>query len=154
MLDPDRIEAKTDFERARIERMRQVRTDLGELILERLKRLPTTVRIAMEDGGEIVLVHGSPADPAEGMAHDMSDDELLALVADDPADIIVCGMTHVPFDRTVGGVRILNVGSVGEAPDGEVGTFAHATIIETSARGVVVEPLVVPVAKRQSASVS
>lgn len=152
LLDPDRIEAKTDFEKKRLERMRQVRTELGDLILERLKRLPTVVRMALEDGGELVLVHGSPADPAEPMEHDMEDEELLARVADDPADIIVCGMTHVPFDRTVGGVRILNVGSIGEAPDGEAGTFAHATIIETSSTGVVVVPLVVPTFSTSRAS--
>jgi predicted phosphodiesterase len=88
------------------------------------------------------------------MEHDMTDDELLARVADDPADIIVCGMTHVPFDRTVSGVRILNVGSVGEAPDGEPGTFAHATIIETSSTGVHVEPLIVPIPKLSTSSAS
>lgn len=152
LLDPDTIEAKTDFERKRVERMRAVRTELGELILERLKRLPTIVRMALEDGNELVLVHGSPADPAEAMSHEMTDDELLALVADDPADVIVCGMTHVPFDRTVVGVRILNVGSVGEAPDGEPGTFAHATILETSATGMVVTPLVVPTLSTSRAS--
>ena len=152
LLDPERIEAKTDFEKNRLERMRQVRTELGDVILERLKRLPTIVRMALEDGGELVLVHGSPADPAEPMEHDMEDEELLARVADDPADVIVCGMTHVPFDRTVGGVRILNVGSVGEAPDGEPGTFAHATMIETSPVGLVVEPLVIPIFSTSRAS--
>ena len=153
MLDPERIEAKTDFERKRLERKRQVRAELGDLILERLKRLPSQVRIALEDGSEIVLVHGSPADPAEPMAHDMSDEELLALVKDDPADIIVCGMTHVPFDRTVSGVRILNVGSVGEAPDDEPGRFAHATMIETSSTGpIIVEPFVIPTFSTSRAS--
>lgn len=153
-LDPEKIVAKTDFEKKRLERMKQVRTELGDIILERLKRLPPTVRIAMEDGREIVLVHGSPADPAEPMEHDMTDEELLAHVADDPADIVVCGMTHVPFDRSVSGVRILNVGSVGEAPDGEPGTFAHATILETSASGVHVEPLVVRIPKLSTSSAS
>lgn len=157
LLDPEKIAPKTDFEKQRIERMREVRAELGDLILERLKRLPTIVRMALEDGNELVLVHGSPSDPAEAMAHDMTDEELLALVADDPADVIVCGMTHVPFDRTVsfgdgGGVRILNVGSVGEAPDGEPGTFAHATILETSSTGITVDPLVVPTLSTSRAS--
>jgi predicted phosphodiesterase len=147
-LDPDRLQPKSENERHRLERMRQTRADLGELILERLKRLPTTARMTIEDGSELLVVHGSPADPDEAMSHDMSDEELGALLGDDPADIVVCGMTHVPFDRTVAGVRILNVGSVGEAPD--QGSFAHATIIETRPSGIVVEPLVVrlaPVAK-------
>ena len=96
--------------------MGEVQDELGELILERLKRLPTHVRIPLEDGRELLLVHGSPTDPAEAMTHDMSEDEIDALIGDDPADIIVCGMSHVPFDRTVVDVRVVNVGSVGEAP--------------------------------------
>jgi hypothetical protein len=80
--------------------------------------LPTTVRLPLDDGGEVVLVHGSPSDPTEPITHDMSDEEISALLGDDPADVVVCGGSHVPFDRTVSGVRIINVGSVGEAPSG------------------------------------
>jgi hypothetical protein len=32
--------------------------------------------------------------------------------------VVVCGGSHVAFDRTVSGARIINVGSVGEAPQG------------------------------------
>lgn len=143
-LDPDEIVAQTEHERRRLERVREVRAELGDVILERIRRLPTHVRVPLEDGRELLLVHGSPHDPAEGMSHDMSDEELLALVGDDPADVVVCGMTHVPFDRTVADVRIVNVGSVGEAPDGNLGAFAHAAFIESSPSGIVVEPMTVP----------
>jgi hypothetical protein len=48
----------------------------------------------------------------------------------------------------IGGVRIVNVGSVGEAPGGDGtnrrGRFAHATWIESTSRGVHVEPITVP----------
>jgi predicted phosphodiesterase len=89
-----------------------------------------------------LLVHGSPTDPGEAMSHDLEDEELMALVGDDPADVIVCGMSHVPFDRTVSDVRIINVGSVGEAP-GEP-PVAHATWIDVTTSGVSVEQFVVP----------
>jgi diadenosine tetraphosphatase ApaH/serine/threonine PP2A family protein phosphatase len=145
-LDPDEIAPRSDHERARIDRMRDVQEELGELILERLKRLPTHVRIPLEDGRELLLVHGSPADPAEAITHDMSDDEVDALLGDDPADIVVCGMSHVPFDRAIADVRIVNVGSVGEAPGGGRGShrFAHATWIESTPQGVTVEQISVP----------
>ena len=123
--------------------MREVRGELGELILERLRRLPSHVRIPLEDGGELLLVHGSPADPGEVLTHDMSDEELNALLGDDPADIVVCGMSHVPFDRMVGDVRIINVGSVGEAP-GEP-RVAHATWITSLPSGVEVEQVAIPI---------
>jgi predicted phosphodiesterase len=142
-LDPAALQARTEHERERLERMRACRDALGDLILQRIRRLPTHERIPLEDGGELVLVHGSPADPAEELTHDMSDLELNTLLGDDPADLVVCGASHVPFDRTVGDVRIVNVGSVGEAP-GAGPRVAHATWIESTPRGVFVEPIVVP----------
>jgi predicted phosphodiesterase len=146
-IDPKDLNPRNDHEQRMIERMRSARSELGDLILERLKRLPTHVRIPLEDGGELLLVHGSPADPGEAITHDMTDDEIMALVADDPADVIVCGMSHVPFDRTVGDLRIINVGSVGEAPSGAHGpesSFAHATWIESTPTALIVEPITVP----------
>jgi predicted phosphodiesterase len=142
-LDPDGLQPQTDAERLRLDRMRKTRTALGELILERLRRLPLRVRVPLEDGTELVLVHGSPSDPAEPMTHDMTDGEINALLGDDPADVVVCGASHVPFDRTVGGVRVVNVGSVGDAPTSEGPRIAHATWIESTPRGVEVQQTVI-----------
>jgi predicted phosphodiesterase len=127
------LRAKTAHEQARLARLAEVRTELGELILARLARLPETVRLPLDDGSELVLVHGSPADPLEPLSHDMSDEEIGALLGDDPADLVVCGGSHVPFDRMVSGVRVINVGSVGEAPRGHA-PFPHAdaTLIEVA----------------------
>ncbi|MBC7858370.1 MAG: metallophosphoesterase, partial [Burkholderiaceae bacterium] len=71
---------------------------------------------------------------------------------DDPADLVICGGSHVPFDRTVSGVRIINVGSVGEAPTaGRSDAHADATLIEVRKEKdgfeIVVEQLVVPLGK-------
>lgn len=151
-LDPAKIDPSTpgfgEHEKKMIERMKGVRAELGDLVLERLRRLPTQVRFPLEDGGELLLVHGSPLDPSEAMSQDMSDEELSALIGDDPADVVVCGMSHVPFDRMIGHVRVVNVGSVGEAPDNvaprEAPLVAHATWIESRPSGLHVEPIVIP----------
>lgn len=153
-LDPNALRPRSEHERAMVDRMKAVRSEFGDLILERIKRLPTQVRVPLEDGGELLLVHGSPSDPAEAMTFDMPDDELNALLGDDPADVVVCGMSHTPFHRTIGDVHIINVGSIGEAPDGlRTGpTFpdgprplvAHATWIESTPRGITVEQITVP----------
>ncbi len=143
-LDPKEIHATTEHEHRMLERMGVVRAELGDLILNRLKRLPTHHRIPLEDGGELLLVHGSPADPGEALTHDMSDEEINALLADDPADVVVCGMSHVPFDRQIGDVRVINVGSVGEAPTTDGQAFAHATWIDSTPGGLVVEAITVP----------
>jgi len=148
-IDPDGLNARSDFERARLRRLRETRTELGELILARLAKLPTSVRIPIEGARQLQLVHGSPRDPSEPLTHELDDEEIAMLLGDDPADVVVCGGSHVPFDRTIGRTRIVNVGSVGEAPDG---CFAHATFIETSASGLVVEQLAVPLARPLAAS--
>jgi predicted phosphodiesterase len=142
-LDPAALHPRSEHERARLNRMRATRAALGDLILERIRRLPTHTRLPLEDGGELLLVHGSPADPGEALTHDMSDEEINAIIGDDPADVIVCGASHVPFDRRVGGVRIINVGSVGEAPCAG-SRIAHGTWIESTPRGLEVEPIIVP----------
>jgi predicted phosphodiesterase len=142
-IDPAGLTPRSDHERERLDRMKAAREALGELILQRIRRLPTHQRVPLEDGGELLLVHGSPADPGEALTHDMTDAEMNALIADDTADIVVCGASHLPFDRLVGGVRIVNVGSVGEAP-GVGPRVAHATWIESTPRGLHVEQIVVP----------
>jgi predicted phosphodiesterase len=170
-LDLGAVRARSEHERTRLDRLTQVRAEIGELILARLARLPQTYRLPLDDGSELLLVHGSPADPMEPLSHDMSDEEISALLGDDPADVVICGGSHVPFDRTVSGVRVINVGSVGEAPSGAHigGLHADATLIEirgsfegekpvsgrrpTPAEGaaggfeIVVEQLVVPLGK-------
>lgn len=153
-LDPGSITPRSERERSMVERMKAVRAELGDLICERIRRLPTHHRIPLEDGGELLLVHGSPLDPAEALTFDMTDDEVDALLGDDPGDVVVCGMSHTPFHRMVGDVHIVNVGSVGEAPDGlaqppsyvegERPLVAHATWIESTPQGIVVEPITVP----------
>ncbi len=134
-IDPGKLAAASPSERARIERLKQVHHELGELIIARLGKLPTSATLPLESGHSLLVVHGSPADPSEPFSFDMTDDEVIALLGDSPGDIIVCGGSHVPFDREVADVRIVNVGSVGEAPGGGV---AHATIVTTSQIGVAV----------------
>jgi putative phosphoesterase len=136
-LDPGSLEPRDDAERTRVERLYALHDELGELIVARLARLQQTARLHLESGHEMVVVHGSPRDPTTAMSVDMDDDELNALVADDPADVVVCGASHVPFVRALGDVRIVNVGSVGEAPGG---AFANAAIIDSTPTGVNIEP--------------
>jgi predicted phosphodiesterase len=158
-LDPEGLQATSEHEEKMVARMRDVQGQLGELILQRVRRLPTHERIPLEDGGELVLVHGSPLDPGEALTFDMTDEEIDALLGDDPADIVVCGMSHVPFDRMVGEVRVVNVGSVGEAPDGGASitgrrsTIAHATWIESTPAGITVEQVVIPIGTAERAVV-
>lgn len=135
-LDPDSLVAQNSAQRARLQRLMEFHDEIGELIVARLARLKSEARLPLESGHEMHVVHGSPSDPTEPMSFDMSDDELNALLGDSAGDVVVCGASHVPFQRQIGDVRIVNVGSVGESP---AGPYANATIIESSPLGVTVD---------------
>jgi hypothetical protein len=139
-IDPEKLTATTGQERERIQRFRQIQIELGELIITRLGKLPAVSRLPIESGHTLLVVHGSPADPSEALTDDMTDDEMLALLGDEPGDIIVCGGSHVPFERHVADVHVINAGSVGEAPGGK---HAHGVIVTTGAVGVATQFLVV-----------
>lgn len=135
-LDPDSMKPENDVHRERLERFLRTREAVGELVLKYLERLPDSLRIPLIDGREIVVVHGSPADPTIEIGHDLGDEELMALIADDPADIVACGGSHVPFQREIEGVRVLGLGSVGQSPEGGV---AHYAIVTPRMEGTIVE---------------
>ena len=80
--------------------------------------------IAIEVGGlgRVVLCHGSPRSDEEIMTARTPDARLRELLAGVDADVVVCGHTHMPFDRMIESVRIINPGSVG-MPYGEPGAF-------------------------------
>lgn len=135
-VSPENLRPTDEAQAAMARRFEQTRERLGQLALKYVERLPEKLRLPMMDGSEIVMVHGSPADPSIELSHDLEDDEMYALLGGDPADIVVCGASHVPFQRDFEDVRVVNVGSVGQAPEG--GT-AHYTVITPRMDGMVIE---------------
>jgi diadenosine tetraphosphatase ApaH/serine/threonine PP2A family protein phosphatase len=56
------------------------------------------------------------------MTIETPEERLRELLAGVDADVVVCGHTHMPFERAVGSVRVVNPGSVG-MPYGNAGAF-------------------------------
>jgi putative phosphoesterase len=81
-----------------------------------------TVELRVDGLGRVLFCHGSPRSDEEMMTSQTPDARLRELTAGVEAGVVVCGHTHMPFDRTVGGVRVVNPGSVG-MPYGEPGAF-------------------------------
>lgn len=135
-VDAKKLRPADEAEARKAERFATTQRALGELVQKRLSQLPRELRIPMIDGRELLIVHGSPKDAFEPMSHDMSDEELLLMLDDDPADIVAAGGTHVPFTQVIGDVQVVNVGSVGESPEGRV---AHYTIIRPRMDGAEIE---------------
>jgi putative phosphoesterase len=85
-----------------------------------------TLSIEVDGLGRVLFCHGSPRSDEEMMTSETPDERLKELTAGVDAAMVVCGHTHMPFDRMAGAVRVINPGSVG-MPYGEPG--AHWALL-------------------------
>jgi diadenosine tetraphosphatase ApaH/serine/threonine PP2A family protein phosphatase len=74
---------------------------------------PLTARLAVPAIGDIVFCHATPRNDTEIFTRNTAESRLLPIVTAVNAAVIVCGHTHMQFDRNVGSTRIVNAGSVG-----------------------------------------
>jgi predicted phosphodiesterase len=61
----------------------------------------------------VLYCHATPRNDVDVFTVRTPEEQIAALFADVDADIVVCGHTHMQFDRTIAGKRVLNSGSVG-----------------------------------------
>lgn len=83
-----------------------------------LRSLPREIRFEA-DGKRYLLVHGSPRRINEYLYQDKPDATFARIAAGANADVIGCGHTHWPYDKTVGNTRFINDGSAGKPKDGD-----------------------------------
>ena len=77
--------------------------------------LPEQVELDVEGVGRVLFCHGSPRSDEEMILKTTPDEWLREMLAGVQADLVVCGHTHMQFDRSVDGQRVVNAGSVGLA---------------------------------------
>jgi putative phosphoesterase len=90
--------------------------------VERLAAWPDAQRLAVDGLGAVLFCHATPRNDTEIFTRETPEERLLPVFAGASADVVVCGHTHMPFDRAVGGIRVVNAGSVG-MPYGEPGAY-------------------------------
>jgi len=78
-----------------------------------LASFPETLSIEVDGLGRVLFCHGSPRSDEEMMTSETPDERLAELIGGVDAAVVVCGHTHMPFDRKAGAVRVINPGSVG-----------------------------------------
>jgi putative phosphoesterase len=88
----------------------------------RLAAWPETLRVSIDGIGCVLFCHATPRNDTEIFTASTADERLAPVFAGVDAAVVVCGHTHMPFDRRVGGVRIVNAGSVG-MPFGDPGAY-------------------------------
>jgi predicted phosphodiesterase len=87
-----------------------------------LARWPKTLRLEIEGLGQVLFCHSTPRNETEVFTRLTAEDRLLPIFEGLNASVIVCGHTHMQFDRTIGTTRVMNAGSVG-MPFGERGAY-------------------------------
>jgi putative phosphoesterase len=83
---------------------------------------PKTLRVEIRGLGEVLFCHATPRNDTDVFTRLTAEDRLLPLFEELNVPLVVCGHTHMQFDRTVGKVRVVNAGSVG-MPFGEPGAY-------------------------------
>jgi predicted phosphodiesterase len=88
-----------------------------------LASFPETVAFDIAGLGPTLFCHGSPRRDDEIITRVTPEARLDAMLAGTAKNIVVCGHTHVQFDRAHRGKRIVNAGSVGMHTEGRPGAY-------------------------------
>ncbi len=102
--------------------MRWVASELRSEHVSELATWPLTLRFEIAGLGDVVFCHATPRDDNELFTRITPEERLRPIFEATGADLVVCGHTHMQFDRTIGKVRVVNAGSVG-MPFGNPGAY-------------------------------
>jgi predicted phosphodiesterase len=100
------------------------RNRLGEERLALIASWPLTAELELDGLGRTLFCHAVPSADEPIFTRITPDDDLVALLGNVEANVLVCGHTHVQFDRVLPtGLRVVNAGSVGMPYEGQQGAF-------------------------------
>lgn len=105
-----------------VEVLRWNGTQLNEEWARMVADWPATVTTQVDGLGRVLFCHATPTSDSEIFTVRTPDDRVEALLGSVDADVVVCGHVHMPFDRRVGRLRVVNAGSVG-MPFGDPGAY-------------------------------
>ncbi|MGH9744038.1 MAG: metallophosphoesterase family protein [Candidatus Acidiferrum sp.] len=83
---------------------------------------PKTLQFRIPGLGEVLFCHATPRNENECFTRMTAEERLEPVFDGLGVDAVICGHTHMQFDRNIGKVRIVNAGSVG-MPFGEPGAY-------------------------------
>jgi putative phosphoesterase len=93
--------------------MRWTADQLDASLARTIGEWPSTLRLEVEPFGEVLFCHATPRNDMEIFTRQTPAEVLEPMFAAAKAALIVCGHTHMQFDRLIGATRVVNAGSVG-----------------------------------------
>ena len=86
---------------------------LDRNMLRALAAWPPTCTVDVDGLGDVLFCHATASNDVDCFTRLTPDSRVSRLFAGVAASVVVCGHTHMQFDRTVGALRLVNAGSVG-----------------------------------------
>jgi predicted phosphodiesterase len=83
---------------------------------------PKTIGLEIRGLGEVLFCHATPRSDTELFTRLTPEDRLLPAFAEVNVPVVICGHTHMQFERMIGRIRVVSAGSVG-MPYGEPGAY-------------------------------
>ena len=87
-----------------------------------IEEWPLSLRMTIPGMGAVLFCHATPRDDNEIFTITTAEEKLLPLFDPLGVDMVVCGHTHIQFDRGIGSTRVVNAGSIG-MPFDEPGAY-------------------------------
>jgi putative phosphoesterase len=101
-----------------------------------LAALPENIERELPAGNKLLVVHGSPSSNDDAIYPSITTRGLEAKLNGTHPDILVCGHSHIPFVKRIGGLLIVNCGSAGHPVDGDPNpSYAIVSIEPEAAHG-------------------
>ena len=99
---------------------REITTEshLSEEQVAFLHGLESTVQI-----DRVLYCHATPRNDMDIFTERTQEERIAFLFENVDADVVVCGHTHMQFDRTIAGKRVINSGSVGKPFEEKPGAY-------------------------------
>jgi putative phosphoesterase len=94
------------------------RAALTDEQIEFLYGKPSTAQI-----DRVLFCHATPRNDVDIFTERTPEERLTEIFAGVDADVVVCGHTHMQFERSIAGKRVINSGSVGMPYENEPGAY-------------------------------
>ena len=88
-----------------------------------LHGLPERVELEVEGVGTVLFCHATPRNDTEVFIEGRPTSASRRCSTGVSADVVVCGHTHMQFQREVSGITVVNAGSVGMPYEEEPGAY-------------------------------
>lgn len=115
----DSGESLADPSKKKLEAIEWSQERMGPERVNFLGTLAFDAQITAPDGATLHVVHANPRDLVTHIMPDWSDENVLEVAEDSPADLLAFGHLHIAYERRVNGLQLFDIAACGLPQDGD-----------------------------------